>query len=245
MQNHGKPEILTQPVNTRRNFLKFSGIALAGTGLLLAGCSDDDDDVSTPSNNQLPGERNGVFDLGGGDYGVLTYAYALEQLEADFYQKVIDNPAFGSYNEEARDILNDLHKHEVIHREFFKATLNSLLPSENVLPTLEFAYAGVNFGNLDSVLATAKILEDTGVSAYNGAGKVITTPDYLVIAGQIVSVEARHASAIRDLINPGSSDFASTADSNGLDPAQNPSAIIEAVSGLGLITTAFTATYLP
>lgn len=165
--------------------------------------------------------------------------------KADFYQKVIDNPAFGSYKEEARDILNDFHKHEVIHREFFKATLNSLLSSANVLPTLEFTYAGVNFGNLDSVLATAKILEGTGVSAYNGAGKVITTPDYLVIAGQIVSVEARHASAIRDLINPGSQDFANTADSNGLDPAQNPSAIIEAVNGLGLITTAFTATYLP
>lgn len=79
MQNHGKPEILTQPANTRRNFLKFSGIALAGTGLLLAGCSDDDDASTPPASNQLPGVRNGVFDLGGGDYGVLTYASALEQ----------------------------------------------------------------------------------------------------------------------------------------------------------------------
>ena len=32
-----------------------------------------------------------VFDLGQGDVGVLNYAYALEQLEADFYTKVVNN----------------------------------------------------------------------------------------------------------------------------------------------------------
>jgi hypothetical protein len=32
--------------------------------------------------------QNGNFDLGGNDFGVLTYAYALEQLESDFYYKV-------------------------------------------------------------------------------------------------------------------------------------------------------------
>lgn len=244
MQNNGKPEILKAPVNGRRNFLKFSGLAMAGTGLLIAGCSSDDD-ASTPTNNQLPGMRNGVFDLGGGDFGVLTYAYALEQLEADFYSKVVTNAAFTSFPEEAKDILSDLHKHEVIHRDFFRQTLSSLLPTANVLPALQFAYEGVNFGSLSSVLDTAIILEDTGVSAYNGAGKIITTPEYLVIAGQIVSVEARHASAVRDLKNPGTNSFASTANADGLDPAQNPSAIIDAVGDLGLITTNFTATFLP
>ena len=61
----------------------------------------------------------------------------------------------------------------------------------------------MNFNDRSSVLATAKALEDTGVAAYNAAGKYITNPAYLVIAGKIVSVEARHASAtIRNLINP-------------------------------------------
>jgi hypothetical protein len=36
----------------------------------------------------------------------------------------------------------------------------------------------------------------------------LTNPDYLLLAGKIVSVEARHASAIRSLINPNSADFA-------------------------------------
>ncbi|NMH27066.1 ferritin-like domain-containing protein [Flavobacterium silvaticum] len=243
MQQQVKKEGVSQAFTGRRNFLKLSGLTLAGTGLLLAGCSDDDD--TTPTADNLPGVRNGKFDLGGGDFGVLTYAYALEQLEADFYTRVVGSAGFASFSEEARDILSDIHKHEVIHREFFKSTLNSLLPSANVLPALEFAYAGVNFDSESSVLATAAVLEDTGVAAYNGGGQYIADSAYLVIAGQIVSVEARHASAIRDLINPGSTDFANTADANGLDPAKNPSEIISAVSSLGLITTPFTATFLP
>ncbi|MBD3582343.1 ferritin-like domain-containing protein [Flavobacterium selenitireducens] len=230
---------------SRRNFLKISGLTLAGTGLLLAGCNNDDDGGSGPSNNQLPGIRNGVFDLGGGDFGVLTYAYALEQLEADFYTRVVTNASFASFSEEAKDILSDLHKHEVIHREFFKAALTDALPNPTaqLLPPLAFTYGNLNFGNQAAVIDTAIALEDTGVAAYNGAGRLITNPDYLVIAGQIVSVEARHAAAVRDLRNPGSTDFANTADANGLDPAKKPSEI--ATVAQQFITTQFTATFLP
>jgi len=62
----------------------------------------------------------------------------------------------------------------------------------------------VDFNSRNSILATAKAMEDTGVAAYNGAGKLISNLDYLVMAGKIVSVEARRAFAIRNAINPGS-----------------------------------------
>jgi hypothetical protein len=39
--------------------------------------------------------QNGNFDLGGNDFGVLTYAYALE-LESDFYYKVVNATGFSS-----------------------------------------------------------------------------------------------------------------------------------------------------
>jgi hypothetical protein len=65
-------------------FLKISGITMVSAGLLLAGCSKDND---ADSSNKLPGLKNGVFDLGSGDFG-FTYAYALEQLEADFIPKL-------------------------------------------------------------------------------------------------------------------------------------------------------------
>lgn len=243
-------ELATGNLTSRRSFLRISGLTLAGTGLLLAGCNNDDDSGSNPDPSQLPGVRNGVFDLGGGDAGILTYAYALEQLEADFYTRVVNSNTFGAtFNTEEQQVLADLYQHEVYHREFFRVAIAGALEgtSGTLLPDLEFAYSSVNFSNRASVLATAKALEDTGVSAYNGAGRYITNPDYLVIAGKIVSVEARHASAIRSLINPGSADFAGNdvVDGNGLDKAQKPSQIVPVVSSLDFIQTPFTAQYLP
>ena len=224
----------------RRSFLKISGLAIAGTGLFLAGCSDDDDPINPPSGQ--------VFDLGSGDLGILNYAYALEQLEADFYDRVVNANNFGStFNSEEQQILVDIYNHEVVHREFFKAAITGAAPNQNqVLPMLDFEYSGFNFSDRMMVLQTAKTLEDTGVAAYNGAGRYITTPDYLVIAGKIVSVEARHAAAIRDLLNPGSASFAGDdiIDPNGLDDAKKPSQIISEVSALGIIQTPFTANSL-
>jgi len=213
---------------SRRNFLKLGGIGLAMAGLTLIGCDDDTD-------FGMMGDK--VFDLGTGDVGVLNYAYALEQLEADFYTKVVNNFYSGISSME-KEIFTDLYHHEVIHRDFFKAAISGA--TSNVLPTLQFQYSNVNFNDRNSVLATAKALEDTGVAAYNGAGKYITNPAYLVIAGKIVSVEARHASAIRNIINPGSADFSGddVIDSNGLDLAKEPKDIVMAAGGF--IKTPFT-----
>lgn len=214
----------------RRNFLKLGGLGLMVAGLTLAGCNDDDD-------HNMGGGNGEIFDLGPGDVGVLNYAYALEQLEADFYTKVV-NSFYSGISSEERQILTDLYHHEVIHRDFFKAAISGV--TQNVLPTLEFQYNGVDFSNRNSVLATAKALEDTGVAAYNAAGKYISNLDYLVIAGKIVSVEARHAAAIRDLINPGSADFSGNdvVDSNGLDVAKEPSDIVSIAANF--IKTPFT-----
>ncbi len=213
---------------SRRNFLKLSGVGLAMAGLTLIGCDDNDFDFT---------ETGKVFDLGTGDVGVLNYAYALEQLEADFYTKVVNNFYSGISSVE-KDLFIDLYHHEVIHRDFFKAAISGA--TMNVLPTLEFQYPNVNFNDRNSVLATAKALEDTGVAAYNGAGKYITNADYLVIAGKIVSVEARHASAIRNLINPGTTAFSGddVIDANGLDLAKEPKDIVMAAGGF--IKTPFT-----
>ncbi|GAA5087483.1 hypothetical protein GCM10023210_10360 [Chryseobacterium ginsengisoli] len=204
----------------RRNFLKLSGVGLAIAGLTMIGC--DDDNFEFVDNN--------VFDLGKGDVGILNYAYALEQLEADFYTKVVNNFYSGISTIE-KELFTDLYHHEVIHRDFFKAAISGA--TSNVLPTLEFQYANVNFNDRNSVLATAKALEDTGVAAYNGAGKYISNPDYLVLAGKIVSVEARHASAIRNLINPGTAAFSGddVIDANGLDLAKEPKDVVAAAGG--------------
>lgn len=62
----------------------------------------------------------------------------------------------------------------------------------------------------------------------------------MVIAGKIVSIEARHASAIRDAISPGTASFAGddVIDANGLDVAKEPKDIVAAAGPF--IKTAFT-----
>lgn len=203
----------------RRSFLKMSGVGALVAGLALVGCNDEFEDANP-----------NIFDLGTGDVGVLNYAYALEQLEADFYTKVVNSFYTGASTVE-KAVLTDLYHHEVIHRDFFKAALSGV--TSQVLPKLEFQYPNVNFSDRASVLATAKALEDTGVAAYNAAGKYITNPDYLVLAGKIVSVEARHASAIRDLINPGTAAFSGddVIDANGLDVAKEPKDVVATAGG--------------
>ena len=154
MKNVVKIQEVQPSFTDRRSFLKMSGLTLAGTGLLLAGCSKEEDLITATEESydsfgrrgNLPGRRHGVFDFGGGDFGVLTYAYALEQLEADFYTKVVNANGFTSnFTGEEQQVLTDLYYHEVIHRKFFKKVLVNTLPnpSRQLLPNLEFEYEGV------------------------------------------------------------------------------------------------------
>ena len=59
-------------------------------------------------------------------------------------------------------------------------------------PKFDFAYSGTS-----GFLELAQTFEDTGVSAYNGAGPMIKSKEVLAAAGGIVQIEARHAAAIR------------------------------------------------
>lgn len=194
---------------SRRNFLGFAGAA-SGV-VVLAACNKDE--VASP------GVLDGV-DLGSGDIGILNYAYALEQLEAAFYTQVIMTQFTGISSLEVT-LLTDIRDHEVAHREFFKTALG-----DKAIQDLEVDFSTIDFTSRDSVLATAKAFEDLGVSAYNGAGRLITTEDYLVLAGKIVSVEARHAAYIRDLISWGSFADDTVINSDGLDVTRKPSEVL-------------------
>lgn len=203
--------VLDEPLQknvSRRNFLGYFGGASAL--LVTAAACKKDNNTSAAT---------GV-DLGSGDVGILNYAYALEQIEAAFYTKVALSPYSGiSASENA--LLTDIRDHEIAHREFFKNALGT-----SAIATLELDFSSINFASRDSVLSAAKTFEDLGVSAYNGAGKLIVDANYLLLAGKIVSVEARHAAYIRDLIANGSFADSTVIDANGLDMSRTPSAVL-------------------
>lgn len=197
----------------RRSFLQYAGAGAAGIALVAAGCKKD--------NSEQIVANNGVY-FGSDDVAILNYAYALEQLEAAFYIKVIASQYSGMDAKELA-LLTDIREHEVGHREFFKAALGV-----NAISDLEVDFSSIDFGNRLSVLGAAKEFEDLGVSAYNGAGKLLKSADYLTLAGKIVSVEARHAALIRDLLNNGT--FADDLDANAMDIERMPLAVL-AIAG--------------
>ncbi|RDB05045.1 ferritin-like domain-containing protein [Runella aurantiaca] len=197
----------------RRSFLKWAGGTAAATSLILTGCKEDDPVI-------VAGEVN----FGTGDNAVLNYAYALEQLEAAFYQRVIESQ-FSGITADERSLLTDIRDHEMAHREFFKAALGA-----NAIGGLEVDFSSIDFSKRESVLNAAKTFEDLGVAAYNGAGRFLTSPDLLAIAGKIVSVEARHAAYIRDLISNGTFADSTVIDSNGLEMSKEPSAVLTAAA---------------
>ena len=210
----------------RRRFLQWAGVTMGVA--LISGCSDD-------GPTGLAGAT-----LGGGDVGVLNYAYALEQLEAAFYTRAVATPYAGISGAELA-ILTDIRDHEIVHREFLKAALGT-----SAIGTLQFEFSSVTFSSRSSVLGTAKVFEDLGVGAYNGAGKLLTDANLLLVAGKIVSVEARHASAIRDLLNPMSTDFAGNdvvTVSSGLDRALSPTDVLTAADPF--VINGIDATSLP
>lgn len=217
-------EGLAKPFSRR----KFFGIMGAGTAVMVAAASCKK--VNMPANN------SGV-DLGSGDIGILNYAYALEQLEAAFYIQVVSTP-YANISDVEKAYLTDIRDHEIAHREFFKAAL-----SAKAIQDLEVNFSAINFSDRTSVLGTAKAFEDLGVSAYNGAGKLITNPDYLTLAGKIVSVEARHAAWIRDMIMMDSFADMTAVDKNGLDLERKPDDVLSIAAAF--LKTKINASNLP
>lgn len=205
-------EFLSQAARAtgRRQFLQWSGLTI---GVMALGCGSED--------TLGPGDE---VNLGTGDTAVLNYAYVLEQLEADFYVKATASLYAGATAEETM-LLNDIRDHEVIHRDFLRQALGAAAVGE-----LSFTYDNLDFGNRTAVLGAARAFEDLGVAAYNGAGKLLESGDLLLVAGKIVSVEARHAAAVRSVLMPKSTSFAGddVVDGNGLDRAFNPSQVLAA-----------------
>jgi hypothetical protein len=217
---------LDQPLYTpikRRSFFMYAGATAGATALVLAGCKKDD--------NNMP--NSSAVSLGNGNLSVLNYAYALEQLEAAFYAQVVKTPA-SDFKTGELAYFTQVAAHEAIHRDFLKAAITNVAKGTPIMD-LTPNFSSITFTSRASVLGAAQAFEDLGVAAYNGAGKLITaTTDglgaaFLTLAGKIVSVEARHAAYVRDLVNPGS--FASSPqvdNATGLDMSMTPTAVIAA-----------------
>ncbi|HEV7753627.1 MAG TPA: ferritin-like domain-containing protein, partial [Baekduia sp.] len=123
------------------------------------------------------------------DIAILNFALTLEYLESEFYKAAvpnIDRNAQGSLAEFAA-VVRD---HELAHVAALKKVLGSKAVKK---PTFDF---GAAVTDVPTFIKTSFALENTGVHAYLGQAGRIKTPALLGAAASIVTVEARHASAV-------------------------------------------------
>lgn len=232
---------LSSPV-PRRSFLRYSGAGLALGGLYLAGCSKDDTTTNGPS--------SGLIDVGTGDTGILNYAYALEQLEAAFYTQVLAGAYYAGASAAEKAVFADLQAHEVIHRDFFKMAITTGRITDALVPdftSIDFSQRTTTTAGKLGVLQAAMAFEDLGVAAYNGAGRFITSATYLTLAGKIVSVEARHAAVIRELLTTNTfvgSDVVDTT-MTGLEKSKRPQVVLATANTFLMAGSKLSATNYP
>jgi hypothetical protein len=153
------------------------------------------------------------------DVKILNFALTLEYLEAEFYTLAV---AGGALSGELLTFAKTVKAHEVAHVAFLKSALGSKAVDK---PTFDFK------GTTDDPAkfqATAIVLEDTGVAAYNGQGPNLTKKT-LGAAASVVSVEARHAAWIRDIAKKSPAPAA-------FDASKTMGQVLSAVKATGFIT---------
>ncbi len=133
-----------------------------------------------------------LADAGGGDVDILNFALTLEFLETEFYTLAAKQVKGLSKYES--DLTKQLRDDEAAHVDALAATVKDLGGKPVAKPKFDFGGA---FASRAAYLKTANVLEDTGVSAYNGAAPMIESVDVLAAAGGIVQIEGRHAALIR------------------------------------------------
>ena len=174
--------------SSRRSLMKWGIFGLGGIAI-----------ASIPGMlNAQPMSRGKTLTFNANDIGILNFALLLEELEAAFYVAVVNSGKIT--NSKEMDYMRYLGGQEAAHVTF----LRSVLANQVLFATQDLSFNSSTLNNLlssrDSILNTAVTLEDVGVHAYNGAGPSLTNPTFLLAAGSIVSVEARHAAGVRALL---------------------------------------------
>ncbi|GAB4093012.1 ferritin-like domain-containing protein [Flaviaesturariibacter terrae] len=139
---------------------------------------------------------------------VLNFALKLEYLEAEFYTRGVAASGLIPAGA-ATGALTTIRDHENAHVAFLRTAITQLGGMPIARPNFDFSAGGGTgtgplgnntFTNYGVFLAVAQTFEDTGVRAYKGqAPNLISNNDVLTAALNIHSVEARHASHIRQM----------------------------------------------
>jgi hypothetical protein len=206
----------SHPATSRREFLRVIGVG-ATIALLPGFAAACGSDSATGPSNEIPGSGDPLLiDFASGDTAILQLASVMEQIQADFYSRAVAAFATSTITAAEQTVLTEIRDHELAHRAFLDGTIGADA-SRTATPT----FRGIDFADRVAVLTAARAIEDLGIATYNGAAQYLTGSDTLLAVAKIVSVEGRHASAIRDLQEPKSAAFSPTSSDDAWRPTKS------------------------
>ncbi len=134
------------------------------------------------------------------DLKALNYALTLEHLEYAFYRDGLgqftpDDFAAAGFAPAVYEYFGLIRDHELAHVETLQTVIGDLGGEAVEEATYDFGYADVA-----GFVGVAQALENTGVSAYQGAAQFLIDEDALLTAALTIhGVEARHAAYLNGL----------------------------------------------
>ncbi|THE66202.1 ferritin-like domain-containing protein, partial [Salinadaptatus halalkaliphilus] len=167
-----------------------------------------DEHKGAPNDEERMGDEppEAVPDEFENDIEILNFARTLEFLEAEFYREGLQNIDEAALRQQVAELgvmedrvlqrLRTVRDHEITHAAVLGQTVEMLGGEPVASPQFDF---GTAVQQPDEFIATGAMLEDIGVSAYAGAAPSIENVDLVAPALSIHSVEARHASLLREL----------------------------------------------
>jgi rubrerythrin len=176
-------EICEQALNTTRKRAQFiKGLAVASASMAAV--------AAVPAAALAAGSKA----VPASDIAILNYALTLEHLEARFYDAALGVVPFEQAT--VRYLAQTLKADENAHVAALTAAIKQVGGSA-VGPAPSYNFGMDTFKTQSAFLKLARLLEDTGVHAYLGQVANIKTTSIVLTAASIVTVEARHAGAIR------------------------------------------------
>nr|POF12756.1 protein rds1 [Quercus suber] len=135
------------------------------------------------------------------DPTILQFALTLEHLENVFYKQAVAKFSARDFEEAGfgADYYNNL-KYIAYDEQQHVALLSGALSAAGVTPVKACQYS-FPYTDVQSFVTLSSVLEGVGTSAYLGGAPLITSKQYLTVAGSILSVEALHTSYQRNAIN--------------------------------------------
>ncbi len=125
------------------------------------------------------------------DIGLMEYLLSIEYVQSGLYRDAIKEL---DLSEDVQRLAEELRDQEVEHVDALRATIEEAggTPPER-LP-LDF---GSGLASEAGFLKVANTLEDTLVSAYNGAAVRLESREFMAVFASLAQVEARHAALVR------------------------------------------------